>query len=110
MAVYKSEAPPQESARGGELISLISRMAGRFVRFREAIRTRRSVGDLLKLDDRLLNDIGLTRGDVVAAISGSFVEDAGRRLSRFVRERQSADVAQSLRSAAERYSMGHQHR
>jgi hypothetical protein len=41
----------------------------------------------------MLNDIGLTRGDVFAAVSGPITDDAGRRLSRLARERKFADLA-----------------
>jgi uncharacterized protein YjiS (DUF1127 family) len=39
---------------------------------RQIIDTRRSMGDLLaRADDRLLDDIGLTRGDAVALMVGT---------------------------------------
>jgi hypothetical protein len=41
----------------------------------------------------MLNDIGLPRGDVFAAVSGSITEDAGQRLSRLASERQFAELA-----------------
>jgi len=41
----------------------------------------------------MLNDIGLTRGDVFAAVSGPIAEDAGQRLSRLASERRFADLA-----------------
>ncbi|HHY50909.1 MAG TPA: DUF1127 domain-containing protein [Alphaproteobacteria bacterium] len=39
--------------------------------FRRATERRKVYADLLRLDDHLLNDIGLTRADVHAMMSGS---------------------------------------
>lgn len=94
MTVYKLDVPlhePSRTVRG--LVSLASRLTGRLIRFGAAIRARRSIKHLLTWDDRMLNDIGLTRGDVFAAVSGPIAEDAGQRLSRLASERRFADLA-----------------
>lgn len=94
MIVYRLDVPlhePSRTVRG--LNSLASRLAGWLIRFGTAIRARRSVKHLLTWDDRMLKDIGLTRGDVFAAISGPVTEDAGQRLSRLASERRFADLA-----------------
>lgn len=94
MTVYKLDVPlhaPSRTARG--LVYLASRLASWFVRIEAAVRARRSVKHLLTWDDRMLNDIGLTRGDVFAAVSGPITEDAGQRLSRLASERRFADLA-----------------
>ena len=94
MTVYKLNVPlhePNRTVRG--LVSLAFRLTSWLVRVGAAIRARRSAKHLLTWDDRMLNDIGLTRGDVFAAVSGSITEDAGQRLSRLASERQFADLA-----------------
>lgn len=94
MTVYKLDAPvhePTKAVRG--LVSVVYRLAGEIARIAAAIEARRSVKHLLAWDDRMLKDIGLTRGDVVAAVSGSVVDNAGRRLSRLANERRFADLA-----------------
>jgi uncharacterized protein YjiS (DUF1127 family) len=55
-----------------------------------AISNRRMVGRLLEMDDRMLGDIGLTRGDVQSSLSGSVVDDPTSRLNSFWMERRSA--------------------
>jgi uncharacterized protein YjiS (DUF1127 family) len=60
-----------------------------------AFQNRRSVKRLLEWDSRMLQDIGVTRGDVVAAMSGSIKEDPGYRLSVLAVERRAASRAAS---------------
>ena len=94
MTAYKLEAPlkePTTAFRG--LVALASRLTSWLVRSMAAIRARRSVNHLLEWDDRMLRDIGVTRGDVYAAVSGRITEDAGLRLSRLASERRFADLA-----------------
>jgi uncharacterized protein YjiS (DUF1127 family) len=52
-----------------------------------AWRNRRAAWRLARLDDRLLADIGLTRGDVERALSLPFWEDPTRQLHRISWER-----------------------
>lgn len=63
--------------------SLLSRIAAAY----RAWRNRRAVIGLLDLDDRMLRDIGLTRGDVTAALSGPRLQDPSTRLRALSAER-----------------------
>jgi uncharacterized protein YjiS (DUF1127 family) len=49
--------------------SLIEWLAGLATRFVRAVSQRRALGELTRLDDRMLKDIGLFRGDIDAAES-----------------------------------------
>ncbi len=60
----------------------------------KARRHRRVVGTLLHVDDHMLRDIGLTRGDVAAALSGSALDDPSTRLRIFAVERRAGRRAQ----------------
>lgn len=62
---------------------------------------RRAVANLLMYDDRMLGDIGLTRGDVVASLSGSPFEDASHRLDELARERREGRTAQRREAVRE---------
>ena len=55
-----------------------------------ALRNRGTVTKLLELDDRMLNDIGLTRADVYSSLSRPIEEDPSLHLSAFWSERNSA--------------------
>lgn len=92
MTIYRLDLPRCESGEVvGRFTSLASRLANRFAGLRNAIRNRRSVKQLVELDDYMLGDIGLTRGDVVSAISGTIGDDPGRRLSFLVSARRRAE-------------------
>jgi len=56
----------------------------------QAMRNRRAVAGLLEWDDRMLRDIGLTRGDVRAAMAGPVHEDPSSRLADTCAERRAA--------------------
>lgn len=102
MTLYRLEASQQACSRpGGRLAMLLDLIAGRIARLRTAIRNRRSVKLLVSWDDRMLNDIGLTRGDVVSAMSGSIGDDPGYRLSALASERRHAERA----AARERFDV-----
>ena len=58
-----------------------------------AVKNRRAVARLLEWDDHMLRDIGLTQGDVRAALSGRLVEDPSGRLDSFHDERRTATRA-----------------
>jgi uncharacterized protein YjiS (DUF1127 family) len=68
--------------------------ASRVVALWNAVKNRRSVNRLTDWDDRMLSDIGLTRGDVHSALASSFADDPSYRLSAFSGERKSAARAQ----------------
>jgi uncharacterized protein YjiS (DUF1127 family) len=61
----------QHSVSGGVLTSLF----GAFDRFRRNLRSRRQIVHLSELDDHVLNDIGVTRGDIDAVLSQPFSND-----------------------------------
>jgi uncharacterized protein YjiS (DUF1127 family) len=88
------------SARPALAAFLVERIAGLW----RAFQNRRSVKQLLEWDSRMLQDIGVTRGDVVAAMSGSIKEDPAYRLSVLAVERRAASraVAQERLSVAQR--------
>jgi uncharacterized protein YjiS (DUF1127 family) len=63
-------------ARAGHL--LVAAVVGAAVRISEAVRRwrerRRATDELLSFDDRLLKDIGITRGEVWAAVHGELAD------------------------------------
>jgi len=67
--------------------SLVKRAAGTAVAFVAAVlrarRNRKATLPLLEFDDRMLRDIGLTRGDVRSALTCRFDEDPTYRLTVF---------------------------
>ena len=69
------------SFTGQILVQGISRAVGDFVR---NVRHRREIKALAELDDRLLKDIGLTRGDVEGALSESLLSNPSVVLVRSV--------------------------
>ena len=104
MTLYKLEMSQHAcSGQGSRLAALFSLVANRIARLRMAIRNRRSVKLLVTWDDRMLNDIGLTRGDVVSAMSGPIGDDPGYRLSTLASERRHAERA----AARERFNALH---
>ena len=75
---------------------------------------RRHITALYRLDDRLLADIGVTRGDVMAALSVSHGEDPGMLLQRLTHERRAnerANAAENRRGLrdAQLTATGHNH-
>ena len=58
-----------------------------------AVKNRRQVARLLEWDDRMLSDIGLTQGDVRAALSGNLNEDPTDQLGALYGERRYATRA-----------------
>jgi uncharacterized protein YjiS (DUF1127 family) len=60
----------------------------------KARRHRRAVGNLVDFDDHMLRDIGLTRGDVAAALAGPAFDDPSTRLRIFAVERRAGRRAQ----------------
>ncbi len=72
----------QTSATGTTFTLALVRMAVRQVRgLGQALANRRAVNTLQALDDRALKDIGLTRGDVHAALQKPLGEDPSRHLA-----------------------------
>jgi uncharacterized protein YjiS (DUF1127 family) len=78
---------------GAKLSALAGALMGQVAKLWRAVQNRRSVKQLLEWDAHMLKDIGLTRGDVVAAMSGSISEDPAYRLSVLSVERRAASRA-----------------
>jgi len=83
---------PLSAAHG--LRQLLMAGAARVAAMWQAAKNRRSVNGLAGWDDRMLGDIGLTRGDVHSALASGFAEDPSYRLSAFSSERRFAARAQ----------------
>jgi len=64
------------SSEAGILLTVLRRAQDMF----GAWKSRRQVSNLTDLDDHLLDDIGLTRGDVREALELPFSYDPGREL------------------------------
>jgi len=84
-------------AVGGAIVNVAVVVAGAWM----AYRNRRAVHRLLHVDDHMLADIGITRGDVLASLSGSAFEDASTRLGALARERREGRAAQRREILAE---------
>jgi uncharacterized protein YjiS (DUF1127 family) len=78
---------------GARLTVLAGSVLDRVAKLWRAIQNRRSVKQLLEWDARMLQDIGLTRGDVVSAMSGPIKDDPAYRLSVLSVERRAATRA-----------------
>lgn len=61
---------PAASAPSSRLSALILRVTAALIAVRRARIHRREVTDVLRLDDHMLKDIGLTRTDVLNALAG----------------------------------------
>ena len=65
-----------------------------------AWRNRRPVMQMLELDDRMLRDIGLTRGDVTSALASPMATDPSSRLRVMAVERRAGNRAQAYERLA----------
>ena len=73
--------PVPEAFAGSTFTIALARIVVRMVQQAAlALKNRRQVATLAQLDDRLLKDIGLTRSDVVAALSASLHHDPSQHL------------------------------
>ena len=75
------------------LLPLAAAVFHRSVEFVEAVRNRRQVAKLLYWDAHMLRDIGLTQGDVHAALASPLGDDPSYRLDTMARERRMAAQA-----------------
>jgi uncharacterized protein YjiS (DUF1127 family) len=87
---------------GERLQHVVAVSAARVAGVWRAVQNRRSVGRLAEWDDRMLSDIGLTRGDVHAALAGRVAEDPSARLEVLSSERRSAARARRREEAVRR--------
>ena len=83
-------------ATPGERLQLMVEAAiGRIAGLVRAARNRRSVAKLLEWDERMLRDIGLTPGDVYAAMALRVSEDPSQKLEALSAERRAAIRAEA---------------
>lgn len=83
-------------ATTGERFQLFLEAAyGRVVGIVRAARNRRAVAKLLEWDERMLRDIGLTPGDVHAAMALRVSEDPSQKLDALSAERRAAIRAEA---------------
>jgi uncharacterized protein YjiS (DUF1127 family) len=80
---------------GEKLHFLVEAALVRVVGYVRAARNRRSVAKLLEWDERMLRDIGLTPGDVHAAMALRASEDPSRKLDALSAERRAAIRAEA---------------
>lgn len=93
---------PSLPARSGRLATsagLLRRLGSRLLAFYLAWEDRRSVARLYEVDDRMLADIGLTRGDIDGAMSLGAIDRPSSHLVAAAEERRRA---RSLMALAER--------
>ena len=72
---------------------LIRAVPASLAAFWRAHQNRRAIATLARLDSHMLADIGLTRGDVHAALAVPLGDDPSRQLARLHRERHLARLA-----------------
>ena len=75
------------SSMTGQRSSIWQRVRDYVVNYQRRADARDAVARLLEHDDRMLADIGLTRQDVVSALSSAHREDASMALARLRSER-----------------------
>jgi len=75
---------------GGEFLRLVTTALSRAVALWQAYRSRRAIAQLLAFDEHMLRDIGLTSGDVRAAMGTPISDDPSRYLAGFAHERRAA--------------------
>lgn len=90
----------RHSLPSGSLLAHAASAFHRAVEFVEAVRNRRQVAKLLTWDAHMLRDIGLTQGDVHAAMATPLREDPSYRLDTIAQERRLAAHATARESRA----------
>jgi uncharacterized protein YjiS (DUF1127 family) len=75
---------------GGQFLRLVTTVLSRAVALWQAYRNRRAIAHLLAFDEHMLRDIGVTAGDVRAAMGAPISDDPSRYLAAFARERRAA--------------------
>ena len=88
-------------ARAGERLQhFLATAASAAAGFWLSMRNRRSVAKLLEWDERMLNDIGLTRHDVQSAMAIPAANDPSRHLAAFRSERKSSRKGEVVASGS----------
>jgi uncharacterized protein YjiS (DUF1127 family) len=98
------ETVSKDTSKGWPIFGVVAIIAATIVTRLRVWQNRRSVARLLKWDTHMLGDIGLTQGDVYAAMSTRLDEDASTQLAMLSMERRFAGRAQArdrLNHAAE---------
>ena len=90
----------RQATAGERLIELAATGSSWVVDLWRRAQNRRSVAKLLEWDERMLRDIGLTRGDVCAVMALPAGQDASYRLSELSIERRAAIRAEGRERAA----------
>jgi uncharacterized protein YjiS (DUF1127 family) len=106
------DCTPDRPATAGERLLELTAAASAWIGYVwRTARNRRSVAKLLEWDERMLRDIGLTRGDVCAVMALPAGQDPSYRLNELSGERRAAlradareraGLAASVRRAARR--------
>ena len=78
------------ASAGERLWRLVEVGLARLIALWRAARNRRAVARLLEWDDHMLRDVGLTAGDVHAALASPMGDDPSYRLGAMSRERRRA--------------------
>ena len=91
----------RHSLSSGLFFPLAAAVFQRAVDYVEAVRNRRQVARLLSWDAHMLRDIGLTQGDVHAALASPLREDPSYRLDTMAQERRRAAQASARERLAE---------
>lgn len=75
-----AEPTPVPAVVGAPAAGIVRRVYGAVARLLRALANRRAVSIMLKLDDRLLADIGISRSDVACALAQPLWVDPSREL------------------------------
>lgn len=104
MTITSLTAQPHPlSNMGRQAIALARHIVRRISSYRRAVQKRRSISPLLEWDARLLDDVGLTRGDLLSAIAEPIGDDPSDRLRKLKIRRQNGILALA-REAASRHA------
>lgn len=76
------ETLPRSVAAPVKVTGIIAGLATQLLRIARAINHRIAVNKLTEMDDRLLNDIGLTKLDVERALGAAIGDDPSHELTR----------------------------
>jgi uncharacterized protein YjiS (DUF1127 family) len=93
----------RQASAGEKFLSLATVAAGYVAGLVRAARNRRSMAQLLQWDANMLRDIGLTPGDVRAAMAMPRTEDPSQQLGALAAERRRAEQAQARERLRQEY-------
>jgi uncharacterized protein YjiS (DUF1127 family) len=90
MTTLVSVKAPRPGSSTRSLVQDVRALGRRMVASLRARKNRRTVADLLDLDDRMLADIGISRADLISALSLPAERDPSARLMILAVERRAA--------------------